>query len=378
MQSCFDESNGRRDENLADEPSVSDAFCMSEARRYSIERRSGESDNSYRLRLVHEIMESAKFVSSSPLVGISIKEKIRQFLVAVDWESLYENQETIESLAWVYQRINEIAEEEVDPDRDNQEDSEEEVDPDRNNQEAQAAQHSAGSDGTNHVRIVKLIQKTLERTSSTSTIDNNIKKEIAELAKAATDGTSTTQWLERILIRMLELEASQSAATADSSAGAVADEYFRRLRANPEAYQAYVNRANACRIKAPPEVSATIAPVVTPEVVDTIRSNKQDRTLPLAYPALVAAALLFFALVPGLPLGYFLILRWVVCIVSCIYLVMFNDRRGWFWTMTVMAIVFNPVIRFHFNRYTWQVIDLVSGLIFLSSIPFLWRQGRRR
>lgn len=91
---------------------------------------------------------------------------------------------------------------------------------------------------------------------------------------------------------------------------------------------------------------------------------------------LIASAFLFIALVPDLPYGYFQILRWVVCGASCLgaFMAMEKDSKGWLWTMVGMAILFNPILPIRLGRETWQVLDLVGGIVFLCAIPIFKKE----
>lgn len=90
-------------------------------------------------------------------------------------------------------------------------------------------------------------------------------------------------------------------------------------------------------------------------------------------PLLVAATALFFALVPSLPYGYFQLLRFLVCGVSCYgaFMAMERSNKTWMWLFICLAVLFNPIIKIRFDREIWQVIDAAAGLLFgVTAVQF--------
>lgn len=86
---------------------------------------------------------------------------------------------------------------------------------------------------------------------------------------------------------------------------------------------------------------------------------------------LVVVGFLFVALSSGLPYGYFTLMRFVVCAVG-IYLAYKiyeeNKESLWVWAFGFVAVLFNPFIVIHLERSQWEVIDLIVGIFFLTSI----------
>lgn len=91
--------------------------------------------------------------------------------------------------------------------------------------------------------------------------------------------------------------------------------------------------------------------------------------------AVVATILLFLALGRH-PYGYYTVLRWITCAVSCYgaYLFYKLDRLYVVIPLGVIAVLFNPIIPIHLNRWTWQLIDIAVGVIILISTIFIWRK----
>lgn len=89
---------------------------------------------------------------------------------------------------------------------------------------------------------------------------------------------------------------------------------------------------------------------------------------------LVATGFLFYALSDGLPIGYFTLLRFVVCAVS-LYLAYKiyeeNKESLWIWAFGFVAVLFNPIIPIVLKRDVWESIDLATGIFFILSIFLL-------
>ncbi len=70
------------------------------------------------------------------------------------------------------------------------------------------------------------------------------------------------------------------------------------------------------------------------------------------------------------PYGYYQILRWVVAGVTSYsaYLAYQQRQIGWAWTLSIIAMVFNPIVPVYLERATWVVVDIVAAAIVLASI----------
>lgn len=67
--------------------------------------------------------------------------------------------------------------------------------------------------------------------------------------------------------------------------------------------------------------------------------------------------------------SYYQILRVVVCGAS-VFLAwhLFDTKQtGWAWVFVVTGILFNPLAPIHLAKETWQIIDFVAAILFLSS-----------
>ncbi|OGM94852.1 hypothetical protein A2524_00135 [Candidatus Wolfebacteria bacterium RIFOXYD12_FULL_48_21] len=87
------------------------------------------------------------------------------------------------------------------------------------------------------------------------------------------------------------------------------------------------------------------------------------------WPNIVAAILLFWAL-GAHPYSYYQVLRWVVCGVALYnaYISKEKDENAWMWIFGIMAVVFNPLFPFFFDKSTWQNLDLIAGAIFVVKL----------
>lgn len=91
--------------------------------------------------------------------------------------------------------------------------------------------------------------------------------------------------------------------------------------------------------------------------------------------SLIASCLLVWATSKH-PYSYFIILRWVVCGVAIygVYKSVINKKTIFSWILGIIALLFNPILRFQFSRETWAPIDIISAVIFIVSIFFIGKR----
>jgi len=84
---------------------------------------------------------------------------------------------------------------------------------------------------------------------------------------------------------------------------------------------------------------------------------------------IIIAILLFWALADN-PYSYYQFLRWVVLIAGAYMAYDFYQKQkiGWAWIFGIMAVLFNPIIPFYLSKDTWQLIDVISAIIFFVSL----------
>lgn len=80
----------------------------------------------------------------------------------------------------------------------------------------------------------------------------------------------------------------------------------------------------------------------------------------------IAAGLLFIGTLP-LPYGYYMLLRFIACGVFAWAAFITYEKKEEIlpWVFGVLAIVFNPIIKIHFPKEAWAIIDLCSGVFLL-------------
>ncbi|MCK4325941.1 hypothetical protein KAW55_04225 [bacterium] len=92
--------------------------------------------------------------------------------------------------------------------------------------------------------------------------------------------------------------------------------------------------------------------------------------MPVKIPIVASIVMLLLAIPPGWPYGYYSLLRLVVCGTS-VYLVWSArqiNKDGWMWAMGFVALLFNPILPIHLDKFTWSVIDLGIAILFVISI----------
>lgn len=95
--------------------------------------------------------------------------------------------------------------------------------------------------------------------------------------------------------------------------------------------------------------------------------------VPIMAPAIACALLLLIADVARLPHWYYVLLLIVVCGGAALIDVQASEvRKGsaWGWAFGVTAIPFNPLVPIPMKRATWQVVDLIAGVMFFIAFFF--------
>lgn len=100
--------------------------------------------------------------------------------------------------------------------------------------------------------------------------------------------------------------------------------------------------------------------------------RRDTETVSFVLVRLVAIGLLVWAYSKH-PIGYYTLLRFVVC-AACSYGAYYAMKlrlTGWIWAMAFVAVLFNPLIPIYLKRSYWQVIDCLAAIFLLISIPLL-------
>ncbi len=96
-------------------------------------------------------------------------------------------------------------------------------------------------------------------------------------------------------------------------------------------------------------------------------------------PSIVVMLLLFIAIFPIEEYGYYILLRWIVCL-TAIYIAYFSyeaEKIYWSWTMGIIALIFNPLIPFHLGKDIWVVVDFIAAIVFGINI-FIFKRNNKR
>lgn len=86
----------------------------------------------------------------------------------------------------------------------------------------------------------------------------------------------------------------------------------------------------------------------------------------------ICAAMLFIGAAP-LPYGYYMLLRLVAFGVFAFaaYIAYEKKRTVSPWLYGFMALVFNPIVKIHFPKEMWSIVDIAAGLLLLATAKAL-------
>lgn len=70
------------------------------------------------------------------------------------------------------------------------------------------------------------------------------------------------------------------------------------------------------------------------------------------------------------PYAYYQLLRWLILGIGgySAYLAYNSEKKTWAVIFGVIAVLFNPVIPFYLQKGTWQLVDLITAIIFFISL----------
>jgi hypothetical protein len=88
-----------------------------------------------------------------------------------------------------------------------------------------------------------------------------------------------------------------------------------------------------------------------------------------------AAVMCVIAMIPGLPYGYFTLLRVIVCGAAAFSAFNLFERKveGLAWAFVMTAVLFNPFIKIHLGRDVWWLVDGVAAALLGMSAARLRR-----
>lgn len=84
----------------------------------------------------------------------------------------------------------------------------------------------------------------------------------------------------------------------------------------------------------------------------------------------VVAILTLLGALADAPFSYYRVLRWIVCGVAGFSALIAVQRKtnAWIWIFGVIAVLFNPIFPLHFDRFGWQIIDVITAVIIFISV----------
>jgi hypothetical protein len=93
----------------------------------------------------------------------------------------------------------------------------------------------------------------------------------------------------------------------------------------------------------------------------------------LFFPSIIIAVLLIIAIFPINEYGYYIFLRWVVCLSGAFFAYQAYQigKKYWAWIMGTITVLFNPIIPIYLNKEIWRPIDIISAGIFIVSLIIL-------
>jgi len=86
-------------------------------------------------------------------------------------------------------------------------------------------------------------------------------------------------------------------------------------------------------------------------------------------PQSIATGALLWALYPGNPYGYYILLRFLCCGIFIYFCISAIDdkRHGLAWTFAFTALIYNPVFRIHLTRPIWSVLNIATIILAWAS-----------
>jgi len=84
-------------------------------------------------------------------------------------------------------------------------------------------------------------------------------------------------------------------------------------------------------------------------------------------PIFLIAAIALLVALGDWPYAYYQLLRFFICGVGAYgaYLAYQQKKTGWAWTLGIIALLFNPFVKFYLGKEAWKIVDLIGGVLFL-------------
>ncbi len=107
-------------------------------------------------------------------------------------------------------------------------------------------------------------------------------------------------------------------------------------------------------------------------------TSKMENIKQLSAIIRTVAGLMLLVAISDLPYSYYQLLRIVICGAS-LFLVWYfiKAKIEWLgWIFIIPAILFNPIFPIYLDKYTWQLVDLIFGSMFILSLS-TWNMEKR-
>jgi len=104
----------------------------------------------------------------------------------------------------------------------------------------------------------------------------------------------------------------------------------------------------------------------------------QDEPGILKLPLLLSAFLLILTTQAVWPRWYYISTRTIICGTAAyaIWYCFRTRHRIWALLLAAIAVLFNPFVRFRFERQPWHAVEFVAALVFVISAFGLTRESR--
>ena len=86
--------------------------------------------------------------------------------------------------------------------------------------------------------------------------------------------------------------------------------------------------------------------------------------------SILSIVLLVIAIPIGLPYGYYVLLRWVICACAAFmtYFSFKQQKNVFVFAFIVIALVFNPILPLSLGKGLWVIVDAIAAFIFFGSL----------
>jgi FtsH-binding integral membrane protein len=85
---------------------------------------------------------------------------------------------------------------------------------------------------------------------------------------------------------------------------------------------------------------------------------------------IIATLLLILAAFYRFPYSFYQILRWAVFAICgySAYISFTQNKTRWVVSFALIALLFNPILSFHFSREIWQIFNIIAAIVTALSI----------